>query len=226
MKKNSDHSPVDSSTSSGDTDDTPFRSGGILVIPSQEASISEDDYQEMVNKRRAEREEKIRSKGLDLNGLSTRFSDVTVQEYPITLGDNPGGKTVGPPLTIDWEPMSCKTLELQAYEKERKKELRHKEQLIMNPKDRKALLRRCGCSQEDILQAKADVKLIRKLREESTAGSIFGRTNDTLSEFGETLSNSALNILSLGGKRREERKLLKRFQSSHKSEYIRTSPCA
>ena len=195
--------------------------GGILIIPRQEQSLSAEDYQEIFHSRRATRQDLLRrSRGVELDDLAPRFTDVTIREYPITLGDNPGGKTVGPPLTIGWKPCSTRTVDLRAYEKQRRKEIRHKDQLIINPKDRKAMLRRVGCSQQDIIQAKADVKLARKQREESNVGQIFGR--ESLCEFGETLSNM---LGSMTARKRAERKLLKRFQS-HGEDYIKTSPCA
>lgn len=163
---------------------------GILVIPSQEKSLSYEDYHEIVTEKRTKRESSLRRRrGIELDDLSPRFGDITIRDYPITLGDNPGGKTVGPSLTIEWEPCSSRTVKLSAYEKERRKELRRKDQLIIDPKQRQKLLRRCGFSTEEILQAKADVQIARKRREESSLKQLFGKEKQTISEFGETLSN-------------------------------------
>jgi len=47
---------------------------------------------------------------------SVRFSDVTIQEYPIQPGTNPGG-TIGCPITIGWEPIGLPvTVSVNMYE--------------------------------------------------------------------------------------------------------------
>lgn len=91
------------------------------------------------------------------------FDDpVQVQEYPITLGCNPGGCMGGPPITIDWEVLSSQTVSLQAYERNRRPLLRTSKQM------RTRLLSSLGFLDDEILEAERTAEAVQRDRIESS----------------------------------------------------------
>ena len=47
------------------------------------------------------------------------FSDVEIREYKVILGDNPANSTGGPPVQIDWTPLSSCTLSVDDHQASR-----------------------------------------------------------------------------------------------------------
>jgi hypothetical protein len=95
--------------------------------------------------------------------MTVRFEDsVLVQEYPITLGCNPGGEMDGPPITIGWEVLSTETMSLKAYERARRPLMRKSKQ------ERTRLLSSLGFGQDEIIEAERQAKVIRTNRIESS----------------------------------------------------------
>jgi hypothetical protein len=95
--------------------------------------------------------------------MTVRFEDsVLVQEYPITLGCNPGGEMDGPPITIGWEVLSTETMSLKAYERARRPLIRKSKQ------ERTRLLSSLGFEPDEIIEAERQAKVIRTNRIESS----------------------------------------------------------
>jgi len=76
-------------------------------------------------KKNKKKKEKVGNTNKNVNGdesnsnvnSAVQFSNVTIQEYPIQPGDNPGGNT-GCPLTIGWDPIDEPvTVQIDLYEK-------------------------------------------------------------------------------------------------------------
>jgi len=100
-----------------------------------------------------------------------RFSDVTVRKYPYVLGDNPGGKTNGPPVSIGWHHFSSRTLSVDEYEDSKKSRSsrqrsngRGRRPVCMSTGKRLKLLQRGGYSFEEILVASEAVRADRERR--------------------------------------------------------------
>lgn len=87
---------------------------------------------------------------------------VTVQEYAIILGCNPGGSIAGPPITIDWDILSSETVSLKAYERARRPLIRKSKQ------ERTRILREQGFMEDVLLEAEHLVAAIRNARVESS----------------------------------------------------------
>ncbi len=93
------------------------------------------------------------------------FSHVEVRSFPIILGDNPACCD-GPPLTIDWDPMSCHKIQLDKYENIREERgIKSTEELRISGFFRQILLRRSGvCTKEEILSRMEEMEKVRKQR--------------------------------------------------------------
>ena len=55
--------------------------------------------------------------------LSVSFGDISIQEYPVELGDHPCCSS-GSPIQIGWTPLTSSTLPLETYELLRSQERR------------------------------------------------------------------------------------------------------
>jgi hypothetical protein len=86
---------------------------------------------------------------------------VQVQEYPITLGCNPGGIMGGPPITMGWEILSIETMSIKMYERSRRPLIRKSKQ------ERVRLLSNLGFAEDEMLAAERQVATIRTNRIES-----------------------------------------------------------
>eukprot|EP00565_Helicotheca_tamesis_P005343 CAMPEP_0185735972 /NCGR_PEP_ID=MMETSP1171-20130828/26579_1 /TAXON_ID=374046 /ORGANISM="Helicotheca tamensis, Strain CCMP826" /LENGTH=271 /DNA_ID=CAMNT_0028406439 /DNA_START=72 /DNA_END=887 /DNA_ORIENTATION=+ len=76
--------------------------------------------------------------------VSVAFATVEIQEYPITLGDNPSVSS-GPPLTVSWVPSEKTMYSVEKYEGLREsKRRRSGSQLILKPSERWLRLLRVG----------------------------------------------------------------------------------
>mmetsp|Transcript_54940 Transcript_54940/g.81771 ORF Transcript_54940/g.81771 Transcript_54940/m.81771 type:complete len:241 (+) Transcript_54940:137-859(+) len=80
---------------------------------------------------------------------SVRFSDVTVREYGMVIGDHPCC-SYGPPVTLGWDYEENEAVSLDDFECKRRRTLR---QMILSYYRRKDLLQLAGASREEIKQA-------------------------------------------------------------------------
>eukprot|EP00555_Chaetoceros_dichaeta_P011664 CAMPEP_0198267788 /NCGR_PEP_ID=MMETSP1447-20131203/34495_1 /TAXON_ID=420782 /ORGANISM="Chaetoceros dichaeta, Strain CCMP1751" /LENGTH=363 /DNA_ID=CAMNT_0043958531 /DNA_START=79 /DNA_END=1170 /DNA_ORIENTATION=- len=99
---------------------------------------------------------------------STSFSTLEIREYPITLGDNPGGLH-GPPIILGWEHNKRQTqvIPLEDYEEERPQRRSRKEMYMADNTRRWRLHRERGLSIKEIDKATKEAKSVRRQRKKS-----------------------------------------------------------
>ncbi len=97
-----------------------------------------------------------------------QFSTIEIREYPITLGDNPGGRS-GPPISLGWDYSISSKMNLDTYESRRDPTIRRSiSEFYISSQDRVcALLKTDGCSMKDIFDACATARSIRKDRRQN-----------------------------------------------------------
>jgi hypothetical protein len=132
----------------------------------------------------------------------TSFSTVTIREYLICVGDNPGAVS-GPALSIEWEPMAEITVPLNEYEVHRASTRRESREMIVPARVRFHMLRAVGYSTDEIVRATRPVNVVRKQRK---------RTLETLHLHSwhylqERVFRGARNVLSGGDKKKKELEL-------------------
>lgn len=209
----------------------------ILVVPTQKESLSKDAYQKRHHASRNRRKERISMRNSNINSfspkdevevvseeqpLSVHYNNVVVKSYPIILGDNPGGKTSGPPISIGWEPMVSATFDLEDYESilnEQKKKKNHKKKNrkknkdcgssservpILSPRKRLQILHRSGYSVTEILASKSAAKEDREKRRKSYYDYASTEQREFWKEFQGKFSHAAvMNWCSSGSRSRQ-----------------------
>jgi len=183
---------------------------GIMVARSHRESVSEVIYERLLAASRKRRAERIGKRGMaNLEDLAVRFKDLTVRNYPIILGDNPGGMR-GPPLSIDWEYSDsgddAGTLAVDEYERARESRRSHL-QMIIPSSARIEMLRRLGYSRHEILAGTRSVNYVRTQRKRAVEAHKF----QPVSELVERLSRRAIDVVTLGTRKRSERRLLEPY---------------
>ena len=107
--------------------------------------------------------------------FNVSFGSIETREYPIMLGDNPGG-TFGPPLTIDWTPeMVGVTMGVEEYENTRPPR-RIKSDMIIPSQVRFSMLKKAGHSDEEINKMCLIVSKIKSQRRHSIGMEVFEDT--------------------------------------------------
>jgi len=104
----------------------------------------------------------------DLISRATSFGTLEIREYPITLGDNPGG-IQGPPVSLDWryDKEQTQVIPLEAYENARSPR-RNREQMRMAENMRRwRLLKECRFTMKDLDKASKTAHTVRRQREKS-----------------------------------------------------------
>mmetsp|Transcript_23850 Transcript_23850/g.67396 ORF Transcript_23850/g.67396 Transcript_23850/m.67396 type:complete len:152 (-) Transcript_23850:326-781(-) len=100
-----------------------------------------------------------------------RFTNVTIQTYPIQLGDNPAC-SMGAPIQISWDPINSEIVDVDFYEFYRNKERKSSsKELMMKPEKRGQMLLRLGYSMEEIASAALEADSIRAQRAETLSSS-------------------------------------------------------
>ena len=94
---------------------------------------------------------------------SVRFSDITVREYPMILGDHPC-VSCGPPITIDWQYSSEECLSIDEYVETNSFAPRERWQLLMPAFFRADLVSNSGCPYSELIKAMDEVHLIKAQR--------------------------------------------------------------
>lgn len=102
-----------------------------------------------------------------MSAKNVSFSEITIQEYPIELGDHPSCSS-GAPIQIGWEPQAVFKRNLDLYEYMREGERRHgRKQLSIPVKRRSKLLIESGYSLDEIVDATLKVETAKELRAET-----------------------------------------------------------
>jgi hypothetical protein len=101
------------------------------------------------------------------NKKQVTFGMLTIQEYPIEMGDNPAC-SIGAPIQIGWKPQSTSTRNLDFYEYLRQPERRQSRKELMIPAHiRSHILFGAGYSAEEIVSTSLEMERIKKLRIET-----------------------------------------------------------
>lgn len=98
----------------------------------------------------------------------TSFSTLEIREYPITLGDNPGGAR-GPPVSLDWKHDEDQTqvIPLETYEDMRSPRRSRSDLHMAENLRRWRLLREKGYSLRELERASKAAEAVRKQRKNS-----------------------------------------------------------
>jgi hypothetical protein len=139
--------------------------------------------------------------------LSISFSFIDIREYPICIGDNPGGNK-GTPLSIEWVHVSQVQIGLEEYEDARPERRSHSA-LAMGEIVRYDLLRRLGYSRMDIRIQTKPVNIERAQRKRTLATLNLA----PLQELQQAISRKTLNVLTFGARKRNERRMMESFAS-------------
>mmetsp|Transcript_5382 Transcript_5382/g.13525 ORF Transcript_5382/g.13525 Transcript_5382/m.13525 type:complete len:291 (+) Transcript_5382:66-938(+) len=141
-----------------------------------------------------------------------RFSNVTIQEYTIQPGVNPGGFK-GCPLTIGWEPISSKSVNLDVFEESRFSKRRNHKQLQLQAEQRENILKGMGYTMRSIRAGTKAANLCRRER----ANTINRLQSSATEERLEELRMNVRNFVTFGQTKRREQKFLVPYQNDRNS---------
>jgi hypothetical protein len=160
-----------------------------------------------------------------------QFSNVTIQEYPIQPGDNPGGNT-GCPLTIGWDPIGEPvTVQIDLYEKFRfgtssngsgdndndyndnNNRRSNKKLCPLVSAHREHILHQLGYTSKSIRAGTKSANQTRRNRYQTIARLKSSKSD----EFLESIQKNLHNIITCGEKKRREKKFLAPYLSTSSS---------
>ena len=98
-----------------------------------------------------------------------RFSDVTLREYPMVVGDNPAVSS-GPPVTIDWNYMSEVVISVDQHQSVNRNP-RRQQDMILPSYVRKMILIENGALDIELEEAEDEAIAIKLQRHKSLKGS-------------------------------------------------------
>lgn len=180
------------------------KKNSILSVRTQHESISPEHMarlSEASRQRRSQRLLKVEGPKAD---TVVRFSTLSIREYGMVLSDNPGDEaTQGSPVGIDWKHFSEATISVDAFESTHPPR-RCSSQLRMPSVVRLRMLRAAGYSLADVRKLTKPVNIARARRRRSLEMSEFMAVH----ELSESFRRSTLNVLTLGSRKRRERKFL------------------
>lgn len=157
------------------------------------------------------------TKGNNSSSSNVQFSQLQIREYPIEIGDNPGAAS-GPSLSIGWSHFSEVELSIDEYESQRPHR-RFRLEMLVPPDTRFERLRSAGFSRKEIMSATRPVNIIRQQRR---------RTRETLQlqplyEMNEKVGRKAIQLLTMGKRKKEEKDLLNRSNHGSGRTILRSS---
>lgn len=145
---------------------------------------------------------------------TVRFSKITIQEYSIQPGENPGG-SIGCPLTIGWDPIHTETLDLDVFERYRGDNRRNLLEMKLESAHRTQILKGMGYSVNAIRAGTKSANLGRRDRYETISRLRSSKSQEMLEGFRHRFHN----VVTLGQKKRRERKFLAPYiDANHKPE--------
>jgi hypothetical protein len=177
------------------------RRRGILIIRCQRESLSNETRDRLMIAARERRAERRTSQVCQVS-----FDSITIREFPIMLGDNPGG-LAGPPLTIQWKPHSTFTVPFEEYEETRPPR-RSRSEMAIPPRHRQEMLRSAGYARGEIQEGTRPVNICRAQRARTKETQAL----DPASEIVEKIMRKTRNVMSLGALKRRERKFLEPYR--------------
>mmetsp|Transcript_17128 Transcript_17128/g.24103 ORF Transcript_17128/g.24103 Transcript_17128/m.24103 type:complete len:323 (+) Transcript_17128:258-1226(+) len=104
----------------------------------------------------------VASPKINRSSSKVNFQNVTIREYDVTLGDNPS-VSYGPPLSLDWTYSENDSMCVNEYEGSRNQR-RTPRQMCVNYFQRVNILSTVGHTEEEIKQAKKEVKKTKNQR--------------------------------------------------------------
>lgn len=137
-------------------------------------------------------------------GHNVRFDTITIREYPIMPGDNPGCLR-GPPLTIDWNHQREFEAAVDDYEQERPPR-RTASEICMPPGVRHMMLKDSGYATSEIQMYTKRATLIRKGRKRTVDMSHVSNMAEITEKFKRAVSNATVGR----GKKQREREYIQR----------------
>jgi len=179
-----------------------IKNRGILVVKTQADSLhlekNDYTYRDMRRWRRQH-----------LTGQGVQFGVCEIREYPVTLGDNPGGNW-GPPLTLSWDHDGTICMSLDEFESQHPPR-RTGSQMNLPRSVREDMLRNAGFSWGEIQAGSKEVNKSRGQRR---------RTRELqqltgLQELTEKLSRGTSNAIFRRGKKKQERTYLQHAMEVH-----------
>jgi hypothetical protein len=133
------------------------------------------------------------------------FSDITIQEYPIIVCDNPGGNS-GCPLSIAWEVLSSTCMSVDEYELSRPPR-RSNLQMMVPASCRKDMLRNVGFSRKEISEGTKAANIARARRKTTLQNLHMSKVHERL----ESSFRTAHWIITLGSKKKHEKALMVQY---------------
>ncbi len=131
------------------------------------------------------------------------FAKVEIREYPIIVGDHPGGGK-GVPLTIDWHTVHTMSWDLDQYEHVRVPHRRKMQEMRMAAGRREKILKDLGFSRKEILWGLKSANIVRNLRRKTNDLQHLDRMHEQM----EVVCRKIKNIVTFGRLKRREKKYL------------------
>ena len=184
-----------------------IKNRGILVVKTQADSLhlekNDSTYRDMRRRRRK-----------NLTGKGVQFGVCEIREFPVTLGDNPGGNR-GPPLTLSWDHHGTVSMPVEEFESQRPPR-RTGSQMNLPLSVREDMLRNAGFSRGEIQAGSKEVNKSRVQRR---------RTKEllhltALQELTEKLSRGTSNAIFRRGKKKQERTYLQHAMEAHRMKVL------
>lgn len=143
---------------------------------------------------------------------AVQFSRISIQEYSLQPGINPGGSK-GCPLTIGWEVIGKDDLDLDAFESLRSERRRRGDQLKLVSDHREQMLRRMGYSMREIMDGEKAANQTRRARFNTISRL---KSTDSQEKL-EGIQRNVKHLVTFGSKKRREQKLLAPYQDENKT---------
>jgi len=148
----------------------------------------------------------VKSKTKTQKGV--QFSNITIQEYTIEPGVNPGG-TNGCPFTIGWDSINSTSVDVDAFENTRHNKRRDWTQLKLTAGQREQILKEMGYTTKSIVSGIRAANVARRERVNTIARL---KSSDT-EQMMESLRKNVHNFVTFGKTKRREQKLLAPYQN-------------
>jgi hypothetical protein len=183
-----------------------FAHRSILLVKTQADALKklpDDDpnvlYQAMQRRRR---------KALLTDGVV--FDRIEIREYPVTLGDNPGGNW-GPPLQLSWDYQDSVTVTVEEFETQHPPR-RSGTQINIPKRVREDMLIKAGFSRMEIQEGVKQANLTRNRRKRTTESMQLAAFH----ELAEKVKRTTSNAFFRRGKKNKERQFLKFAMELHR----------
>ncbi|CAJ1933648.1 unnamed protein product [Cylindrotheca closterium] len=139
------------------------------------------------------------------------FGGVEIREYPIIPGDSPAGFK-GPPLTIDWAPISTVRFpNVDKYESVRSRHRRTIKELSIPASQRMTILTNQGYTQSEIQKSTKDATRARRQRRITMSTLKY----QVIMEKIESIQRKTVNVLTFGQHNKDQKEYLKKYLPSH-----------